>query len=65
MKQVSYRLDETLIEFGMSIENKQYERAVMLLEELEFSPETEAMWQTLCTVAMQEFKLVNPYYLKP
>ncbi|KAJ1492436.1 putative osmotic avoidance abnormal protein, partial [Baffinella frigidus] len=31
---------------------------VMLLEELEFSPETEAMWQTLCTVAMQEFKLV-------
>ena len=38
---------------------------VMLLEELEFSPETEAMWQTLCTVAMQEFKLVNPYYLKP
>jgi intraflagellar transport protein 172 len=55
---VSYRLDETLIEFGMSIENKQYERAVMLLEELELSPETEAMWQTLCNLALQDGRLV-------
>jgi intraflagellar transport protein 172 len=50
---VSYRLDETLIEFGMSIENKEYERAVALLEHLEYSTETEAMWQTLCNLALQ------------
>ena len=50
---VSYRLDETLIEFGMRIENKDFERAVDLLETLEYSTETEAMWNTLCNLALQ------------
>jgi len=54
---VSYRLDETLIEFGSSIENKEYEKAVTLLEQLEFSPETEAMWSTLCQLALQDNRL--------
>ena len=55
---VSYRLDETLIEFGMRIENKDFERAVDLLETLEYSTETEAMWNTLCNLALQDNRLV-------
>ena len=55
---VSYRLDETLIEFGMSIENKDFERAVLLLEHLEYSTETEAMWQTLCNLALKDNRLM-------
>ena len=55
---VSYRLDETLIEFGMCIENKEFERAVQLLEHLEYSTETEAMWSTLCNLALQGSRLM-------
>jgi len=42
---VSYALDETLIEFGPLLGEKEYERAADLLEPLELTPETEALWQ--------------------
>jgi hypothetical protein len=41
---------------------------VMLLEELEFSPETEAMWQTLCTQTLHpkplepKHETLNPHH---
>ncbi|GBG85786.1 hypothetical protein CBR_g40595 [Chara braunii] len=44
-QQVSYALDESLIEFGSAVEDRDYDRAVDILEPLELTPETEAMWQ--------------------
>ncbi|KAL7748888.1 hypothetical protein RI367_005801 [Sorochytrium milnesiophthora] len=55
---VTYTLDEGLIEFGTAIDDKDYERAVALLETLELTPETEAMWKTLGDMALQDRKLV-------
>ncbi|KAI9201990.1 uncharacterized protein BJ171DRAFT_584638 [Polychytrium aggregatum] len=54
---VSYTLDEGLIEFGSALEDKDYERAVFLLETLELTPETEAMWKTLSTMALKDQRL--------
>eukprot|EP00658_Telonema_sp_P-2_P017711 TRINITY_DN16903_c0_g1_i3.p1 TRINITY_DN16903_c0_g1~~TRINITY_DN16903_c0_g1_i3.p1 ORF type:complete len:1394 (-),score=437.87 TRINITY_DN16903_c0_g1_i3:63-4244(-) len=54
---VSYALDESLIAFGSAIDRKQFDRAVSLLEVLELTPETEAMWTTLSKVAMEAQKL--------
>ncbi|XP_065670042.1 intraflagellar transport protein 172 homolog isoform X3 [Hydra vulgaris] len=54
---VSYTLDEGLIEFGTAIEDCDYDRAVAFLENLELSPETEAMWKTLTKVAMEKKQL--------
>jgi len=55
---VSYTLDETLIEFGSSIDQRDYERAVFLLEQLELTPETEALWQTLSHFALQDKRIL-------
>ncbi|KAJ3216179.1 hypothetical protein HDU67_009828 [Dinochytrium kinnereticum] len=54
---VSYTLDEGLIEFGTALDDKDYERAVSLLETLEMTPETEAMWKTLSTMALKDRKI--------
>ncbi|KAI8999812.1 hypothetical protein BC832DRAFT_563653 [Gaertneriomyces semiglobifer] len=51
---VSYTLDEGLIEFGTALDDKDYDRAVGLLETLELTPETEAMWKSLSQVALKD-----------
>ncbi|EGF80053.1 hypothetical protein BATDEDRAFT_11418, partial [Batrachochytrium dendrobatidis JAM81] len=55
---VSYTLDEGLIEFGSALEDRSYDRAISLLETLEMTPETEAMWKSLSSVALADQKLV-------
>jgi intraflagellar transport protein 172 len=52
-----YLLNESLIEFGTAVEDCNYGRAVDLLESLELSPETEAMWATLSRMALADRKL--------
>ncbi|KAJ3273642.1 hypothetical protein HDV01_004251 [Terramyces sp. JEL0728] len=54
---VSYTLDEGLIEFGAALDDKDYERAIALLETLEMTTETEAMWKSLSTTALKDQKL--------
>ena len=54
---VSYTLDEGLIEFGTALEDKDYNRAISLLESLDLTPETEAMWKSLSSVAVRDCKL--------
>jgi intraflagellar transport protein 172 len=51
---VSYALDESLIEFGYAIEKRNYKQAVAILEALEMTPETEAMWTNLSNMALQD-----------
>ncbi|KAK9829656.1 hypothetical protein WJX72_007146 [[Myrmecia] bisecta] len=55
--QVSYALDETLIDFGAALEERDYERAVDTLEPLELTPETEAQWQQLAEQALEDQQL--------
>ncbi|KAI9096123.1 hypothetical protein DFS34DRAFT_154359 [Phlyctochytrium arcticum] len=55
---VSYTLDEGLIEFGTAIDDKDYDRAVALLETLELTPETEAMWKSLSQMALKDRNLI-------
>eukprot|EP01062_Namystynia_karyoxenos_P065890 TRINITY_DN59944_c0_g1_i1.p1 TRINITY_DN59944_c0_g1~~TRINITY_DN59944_c0_g1_i1.p1 ORF type:complete len:1796 (+),score=840.25 TRINITY_DN59944_c0_g1_i1:110-5389(+) len=54
---VAYGLDEALIEFGTAMEDKDYERACDLLEQITITPETEAMWQNLSQYALDDKKL--------
>lgn len=54
---ISYTLDEGLIEFGTAIDDGDYNRAVLYLESLEMSPETEAMWKTLSQLALDAEQL--------
>jgi len=54
---VTYTLDEGLIEFGTAIDDGDFNRATAFLETLEMSPETEAMWRTLCKLALENCKL--------
>ncbi|KAJ3253804.1 hypothetical protein HK103_005291 [Boothiomyces macroporosus] len=54
---VSYTLDEGLIEFGAALDDKDYERAIALLETLEMTTETEAMWKSLSATALKDQKL--------
>ncbi|KAI8804484.1 hypothetical protein BJ742DRAFT_824622 [Cladochytrium replicatum] len=55
---VSYALDESLIEFGTALDDKDFERAITLLETLEITSETEAMWKSLGQLALQNQKLL-------
>ncbi|KAJ3290304.1 hypothetical protein HK104_006864 [Borealophlyctis nickersoniae] len=61
---VSYTLDEGLIEFGSAVDECDYDRYgtnaenYALLETLEITPETEAMWKTLSRMAVKDRKLV-------
>jgi intraflagellar transport protein 172 len=54
---VSYTLDEDLIEFESALETRDYDRALNLLETLELTPETEAMWKSLSIVAFSDQNL--------
>jgi intraflagellar transport protein 172 len=54
---VSYTLDEGLIEFGSALDEKDYDRAIALLESLEMTSETEAMWKSISNVALKDQKL--------
>ncbi|KAJ3078604.1 hypothetical protein HK102_004372, partial [Quaeritorhiza haematococci] len=58
MNTVSYTLDESLIEFGTSLDDRDYERAIALLETLEITLETEAMWKTLSQMALKDHNLL-------
>ena len=55
---VTYTLDEGLIEFGSALDERDYDRAISLLESLEMTPETEGMWKTLSNTALKDRKLV-------
>ena len=48
----SYLLDEALIQFGTAIDDRNYTKAVDILETLEMSPEAEGMWRQLSDHAM-------------
>lgn len=54
---VAYGLDESLIEFGTAMEDRDYDKACDLLDQIAMAPETEAMWHALSVVALQEMKL--------
>eukprot|EP01105_Mastigella_eilhardi_P013040 TRINITY_DN2967_c0_g1_i2.p1 TRINITY_DN2967_c0_g1~~TRINITY_DN2967_c0_g1_i2.p1 ORF type:complete len:926 (-),score=269.09 TRINITY_DN2967_c0_g1_i2:2602-5379(-) len=62
--QTSVALNENLIAFGSALEDKQYERAVELLESMReregapLTPEVEAMWRNLAVVTLQERQLL-------
>jgi intraflagellar transport protein 172 len=53
MSQAVYPLDESLIDFGAAIDDQDYLRAIDILDNLEVTPEVEAMWQQLSTVAVK------------
>lgn len=55
--QLSYELDEGLIEFGTAIEDGDFNRAIAYLESLEATPETEAMWRTLARLSLESKQL--------
>ncbi len=55
--QMSYQLDEGLIEFGTAIDDGDFNRAITYLETLEASPETEAMWRTLARLSLENKQL--------
>eukprot|EP00618_Florenciella_parvula_P017071 CAMPEP_0119543784 /NCGR_PEP_ID=MMETSP1344-20130328/54343_1 /TAXON_ID=236787 /ORGANISM="Florenciella parvula, Strain CCMP2471" /LENGTH=1740 /DNA_ID=CAMNT_0007588171 /DNA_START=113 /DNA_END=5335 /DNA_ORIENTATION=- len=48
----SYLLDEALIQFGGAIDDRDYVKAIEILETLEMSPEAEGMWRQLSDQAM-------------
>jgi len=52
ISQASYLLDEPLIEFGTAVDDRDYARAMDILEALEVTPEAEAMWKQLMTMAL-------------
>lgn len=54
---MSYTLDEGLIEFGTAMDDGDFGRAVVFLETLELSPETEAMWRTLAKQSLDAGQL--------
>ena len=58
---ISYTLDEGLIEFGTAIDDGDYLRALVFLETLEMTSETEAMWRTLgeLTLAANQLRIAE------
>lgn len=51
---IPYSLDESLIEFGFSIESGDLEKATTILDPLEMNADTEANWKTLAKLALEE-----------
>lgn len=47
MSQAVYPLDEALIEFGTACDDRNYHKAIDILDNLEVNPEVEAMWKQL------------------
>ena len=58
MNTVSYALDESLIEFNSLLDDGDYDAAMEVLEPLELTPETEAMWLELRDAALADRKLL-------
>jgi intraflagellar transport protein 172 len=54
MNTASYQLDESLIAFGTAIDDMQLIKAMSILEPLELTPETEAMWSQLCDESLKQ-----------
>lgn len=48
-------LDEALIEFGSALENLDYDRAISILEPLQTTPETEAMWRQVVNLPLVQW----------
>lgn len=44
---VAYQLDEPLIEFGFSVEQRDLDKAATILDPLEMTQDTEANWKVL------------------
>eukprot|EP00056_Hartaetosiga_gracilis_P018831 m.12051 g.12051 ORF g.12051 m.12051 type:complete len:1743 (+) comp7113_c0_seq1:45-5273(+) len=57
VNQVAYTLDEGLIEFGTAVEDGDYVRAVMFLENIDDTPESRAMWSTLAELSLKADEL--------
>ena len=57
-KKTRYALDESLIEFNALLEEGAYDAAVDVLEPLELTPETEAMWLELGAAALADKRLL-------
>ena len=54
----SYALDENLIAFGTAVEIGDLDQAADILDPLELTPDTEAMWMQLSQLALEDRKLV-------
>ncbi|KAG2781071.1 Intraflagellar transport protein [Phytophthora cactorum] len=54
MNTASYQLDESLIAFGAAVDDGQLVNAMSILEPLELTPETEAMWSQLSQEALTQ-----------
>jgi intraflagellar transport protein 172 len=50
----SYQLDESLINFGTAIDDRAYAKAMDILEGLQLTIETEAMWTALSEAALKD-----------
>ncbi|KAL2652215.1 hypothetical protein R1flu_020343 [Riccia fluitans] len=61
---VSLVLDEALIEFGSALDNLEFERAISILEPLQLTSETEAMWKQLSDTAFlhREYSIAENCY---
>jgi intraflagellar transport protein 172 len=53
IEQAVYPLEQSLIEFGTAIDDHQFAKAMDILEKLEVTSETEAMWRQLSDLALE------------
>ena len=53
----SYVLVEELIEFGTAVDDRDYGKAMEILEGMEVNPQSEAMWQQLQTMCLDNWNL--------
>ena len=58
MDTVSYALDESLIAFGTAVERGELDQAADILDPLELTPDTEAMWMQLSQHAIEDRRLL-------
>lgn len=52
ISQAVYPLDESLISFGAAIDDRDFVRAMDILDKLVLTPEVEAMWKRLCDCSL-------------
>lgn len=55
--QLSYELDEGLVEFGTAVHDNDFGRAVLYLESLKDRAVAEGMWQNLGAIALSQNNL--------
>lgn len=56
-KEVEFDLDNSLIEFGFALQNRELETCVGILESQKNDEEQEGNWQTLANLAIEELNL--------